>query len=389
MSDRPLLEDYEEEQVEAEEEIVFSPSPLPPSEQFRIARMANFSLLPSSKHKIHSTITNNVPDMDDCRREIGGEEEESGAYANGALFVNVQAAGNSVVVQHGWSFEHFVVFAMAMLSATLFVYLPTDSFNAKLDFHFLFSNLLFYLSFLTRITFSRREDSALRICKIKDLLCEIELALLMWNRNAERPNEEFEPMVCSILVELAQCFFRMLELPTQPEEWMGQNHQRIAIRKRTQQLREQLTGRFMMLHYCLFDCKMSKALKSSDSHQVGKYIKDLHVLMEQVQMLKQYRSPQAARQFVICHLLICPPLWGAYFANIAEQSGTPFALALAAISVSVALVLTVMVRSSEDPFLSTSHETVNLHAEFSDAVDRLKLVKKFCSQKAQHRQVRL
>ncbi|KAH9260257.1 hypothetical protein BASA81_001426 [Batrachochytrium salamandrivorans] len=365
----------------SDDEDVFSPGPVPHFELSRLEMWSTFALL-----DLH----------------VEPEEISLGEFSNELAMLwqrgdnntalrNLRAAGTNMLLQN-WSFEHLVVLAIAITSTTLCFYSPQiegfqgAAFNAKLDFHFLFTSFMYLFTFLTRNTFSRREVSATHISKIKALACQIQLGLLIWNRKKLRPSNEFEDEVCSVMVELVQCFFRVLGMPTQLDEF-GRSGNRRALRTRTQQLRGELMKRMCALHYALEECKQSDTLGSSESNRLADYAKTLHIEMERVQLLKQYRTPQSAREFVTAHLFICPIFWGLYFANIGvERAGYVFAILLCAVSVFIAHLLTHMMRAMEDPFVPDRHrENIQVQRELKDTVDRLRMVRKFSAMKRHFR----
>lgn len=368
------MSDYDLGAYVVHDDEVFSPGPAPRFEHARLEMWTSFALL-----DLH------VEPEEDALDEFSHERAAMWLHGdNNTPLRNLGAAGKNMLLQN-WSFEHVVVLAVAVTSTTLCLYSPQISgveFNAKLDFHFLFTSFMYLFTFLMRNTFSRREVSAGHISRIKALACQIQLGLLIWNRKKLRPSNEFEDEVCTLMVELVQCFFRVLGMPTQFDEF-GRSGNHRALRMRTQQLRAELMKRMCTLHYALEECKQSDTLSAGETNRLADYAKTMHIEMERVQLLKQYRTPQSAREFVTAHLFVCPIFWGLYFANIGvQEAGFVFAILLCVVSVLVAHLLTHMMRAMEDPFVPDVHkENIQVQRELGDTVDRLRMVRKFSAMK--------
>lgn len=298
-------------------------------------------------------------------------------------WLNLRAAWRDL--SQGWSFEHFVVTVVLVLSTVLFYYLPPNSqpIAVRLDFTFVFTSLLYLFVFNSQVTFRRRDEAMMKLANIHSLLCQMHLAMLLWNRDRDRPSAEFEQQAHDNFTRLAECCFRLLRMPTAPDLTVVKRHQRfrMVLRKRTQELRNALTHQMIATHLLLEDCKETQSIEAGETARITYYARKLQVEMEQIQLLKEYRTSPTVRDFARVMVLICPAVWGVYFNMMALDSATfGFAFVLAIASIVITLLLVNMIRAAEDPFLSVMKgENLRIDEECTDTLKDLLQARRYCS----------
>ncbi|KAH9260256.1 hypothetical protein BASA81_001425 [Batrachochytrium salamandrivorans] len=344
-----------------EEREIFASTPLPTIEHSRLAKLGTVLGVEQKEYDWFSQFTQES--FHSNNNSNGGEEDEEEKLeeTHSLLdlgdnpYINVTSAAMDLA--QGWSLEHFTAMAIVATSTCLFYLLPPalHPLQVRLDFTFLFTSMLYQFTFLSTVTFRRRDEALDHIGRIRTLMCQIQRGLLLWNRSRPRPHPNFANEVNENLVQMTECCFMLLKLPTIPDftRLKRDSYYRLAIRKRTQQLRIELMKNHINVHLQLEACKQDNSVETHETTRLTDYARMLHVEMEQLQLLKEYRTPQSARDFQTVQLLLLPAVWGAYFSIIAADHATfAYSFLLALVSMFITLILVNLMRAMEDPFLS-------------------------------------
>lgn len=371
-----------------EEREIFASTPLPPVEYDRLAKLGAVHdgdwFAQFSRDSLHSSNGNGGEENDDDL-----EETHSLLDVNDNPYVNMTSAVRDL--SQAWSLEHFTAMAIVITSTCLFYLVPpaTHPIQVRLDFTFLFTSMLYQFTFLSQVTFRRRDEALDHIGRIRTLMCQIQRGLLLWNRSRPRPHPDFATEVSDNFVQMTECFFMLLKLPTIPDftRIKRDSYFRLAIRKRTQQLRMELTKHYITIHLHLEACKRDNSVETHETTRLSDYARVLQVEMEQIQLLKEYRTPQSARDFQTVQLLLLPAMWGAYFSMIAaDHASFGYSLVLAMVCMGITLILTNLMRAMEDPFLSRMRgENVKIKTELRNTLLGLGSVNAFSA--VRHRQM--
>jgi hypothetical protein len=141
------------------------------------------------------------------------------------------------------------------------------------------------------------------------------------------------------------------------------------------------------VHELLEEAKTANSIETHETTRLTDLAKALHTQVEQIQLIKEYRTTNIARSFVRVFLLMCPAMYGVYFSfvlgNVESgpgQAGLEFTLLLMLISIVLLLLLVNVERAMEDPCTTEyKGDYINVEEELQDTNERLELIREYCS----------
>lgn len=223
------------------------------------------------------------------------------------------------------------------------------------------------MSMSISFSFSRREEALKQIAIYKSYMYQIYLAHSHWSWNDKNGksvrecNKDFDWLehaddVLRNLLTCADELFHFLTLPTMSR-----------ARHRVTNMGQEEAKRIVVTSYGLYDSMYTRkfvsisrsteilknrGLPGNEASRIRQWERAVGESIEQLRMLKMYRTPQALRSFARMFSLFLPPFYAPAFAQLAHESnsiglGIAFAviisLALSAIFNSILIL--------EDPFV--------------------------------------
>jgi len=218
------------------------------------------------------------------------------------------------------------------------------------------------------------------------------LGLLLWNRSRPRPTPDFSDRVVDCFQRGCFHCYSLMSIPTFnrtrhffTREGMVFRH---AMRQRQQGHRREFTRFQFEIHELLEEVKANNAIETHETTRLSDLVRSMHIYVEQLQMIKEYRTTNIARSFVRVYLLLCPAMYGAYFSfvsgNIVDGAATgslPYAICLCVASIILIVVMVNLERAMEDPFTTNFRgDSIDVAAELQDTNERLELIRQYCSE---------
>jgi hypothetical protein len=221
------------------------------------------------------------------------------------------------------------------------------------------------ISVAISIAFTRRERALIEIANFRSFSFQLYLVHTMWDwdtppkgrasaNNMNWLNHGDE--VLTNLVGIADELFRFLTLPT-----CSRSRHRVTYRGRQEAART-VEAAYRLLDSCvtrrfILLAKLGETLKSvgfpsGEASRLRQYERFMNGNIEQLRMIKMYRSPQALRAFARLFSVVVPPLYAPYFADLSLRVNSLALGIIFAILTALALTaLTETVENLEDPFV--------------------------------------
>jgi len=192
---------------------------------------------------------------------------------------------------------------------------------------------------------------------------------------------EWEADTKNTLVRTVRLIVAVLCLPT----WSTNRHFltsrgrnfRAKVLQREAEILDHLTLHFAELHHFVEDLK-ARGLPGNEASRINQYNYLFQTAFEGLLMIKTYRTPNIARAFIRCTVLVCPIFYGPYFSWVSgtigngAQTNFAFALCLTILTVFVLLGLVHVQRVMEDPFLSDfPGDSIDMREELEGILFRL------------------
>jgi len=140
------------------------------------------------------------------------------------------------------------------------------------------------------------------------------------------------------------------------------------------------------LHEILEEVKASGAIEGHETTRLTEWTRMLNTQVEQIQLVKEYRTTNIARSYIRVFMLLCPAMYGVYFSYIAGNveggsatTGLPYSVFLMMCSICLLLMMINAERSLEDP-CTTEYpgDMINLSEELKDLCERLEMIHDYC-----------
>jgi hypothetical protein len=255
----------------------------------------------------------------------------------------------------------------------------TNSWDGTMSFVLVTFAVVSPITVAIRMAFTRREEALRRIASIRSYFLHIYFAHSLWDWKSgggRAANKlEFDYLehcdgVLEQLIGIGDELARFLSLPNTSRGWNRTTNAGRAEAVRTVRaaygLLESVTLQRMVRLTCFSEEIKKQGLGGSEISRVRAFERNLSDQLEQLRMLKMYRTPQAMWAFARVFTIVLPAFYGPAFAQVAHdlQSLTVGIM----FSVLTTLVLTALleaVQVLEDPFTAyVSLDGVDVSEEF-------------------------
>jgi hypothetical protein len=236
------------------------------------------------------------------------------------------------------------------------------------------------LSSAIRMSFTRREQANNQIANFKATIIHLYSSHLCWdwpvkdgklgratsNVNWLDHNDEVLRSLFRICSELT----RILTLPT-----ASRGLRRVTSYGRKQ--RAELTGIGRKLRRSILEemnfvsdkCEVLKreGLPPNEATRIRQWERMLTIQMEQLLIIKKYRTPQALRSFARVFSVFLPPFYAPYYAQMAVELNSLSMAIIFSILTSIALTaLFESVFQLEDPFVGSKLDCIDVESDLRD-----------------------
>jgi hypothetical protein len=143
-----------------------------------------------------------------------------------------------------------------------------------------------------------------------------------------------------------------------------------APRSETHEREEQVYGRFSELSAFIRDDLRKAGLASGEVSRCNQYLSKMLLAFEQIKHVYQYRTPRTLRAFSDIFITVLPPLYGPYFAYIAQGYTPQLTYVMPALFAVILASLDNIQAHLENPFDQIGQDDVTINAE--KFIERLK-----------------
>lgn len=255
-----------------------------------------------------------------------------------------------------------------------------DTNGSVMDWVLLSFAVITPLSAAITMSFSRREQANTQIANFKATMIHLYSSHLCWDWPDKQGqsgqakskvdwrvhNDEVLRTICQICSELT----RILTLPTAgrgrhrviPYGKQQRNDLAVVARKLRRSMLEDM-------NYISDLCEVLKAegLPPNEATRVRQWERFVSTCIEQLLVIKKYRTPQALRSFARIFSVFLPPFYAPYYAQMAEELNS-LGLAIA-FSILTSIALTSLFESVfqlEDPFVGSRLDCIDVETDLRD-----------------------
>jgi hypothetical protein len=236
------------------------------------------------------------------------------------------------------------------------------------------------LSAAISMSFSRREQANTQIANFKATMIHLYSSHLCWdwadkqgqsgreksNVDWQQHNDEVLQTICQVCSELT----RILTLPT-----AGRARHRVISYGRKQRAELAVIARKLRrsiledMNYLSDMCEVLKreGLPPNEATRVRQWERFVSASVEQLLVIKKYRTPQALRSFARIFSVFLPPFYAPYYAQIAKDLNS-LGVAIA-FSILTSIALTSLFESIfqlEDPFVGSRLDCIDVESDLRD-----------------------
>jgi hypothetical protein len=162
------------------------------------------------------------------------------------------------------------------------------------------------------------------VAQIKSLICQLQLGILLWNRNVERPSPCFRQNAHNTILSGVQQAFSLAQLPPQSRYWNSKRglNFRIKCTQECEQIKERFTVFIFHLHEIFEELKDADVIQSHEITRLTDVARVLHSEVEKLHLIKLYRTTSTARNFIRIFPLIVPimDVFNLRFSHTYEQN---------------------------------------------------------------------
>jgi hypothetical protein len=236
------------------------------------------------------------------------------------------------------------------------------------------------LSAAISMSFTRREQANNQIANFKATMIHLYSSHLCWDWLSKDGqsgratstvdwldhNDQLLHALCRICSELT----RILTLPT-----AGRGLRRVTSYGRKHRADLVLIGRKLRrsiledMNFVTDMCEVLKweGLPPNEATRVRQWERRLTTQMEQLLIIKNYRTPQALRSFARIFSVFLPPFYAPYYAQVAVELNSLSSAIIFAILTSIALTaLFESVFQLEDPFVGSQLDCIDVESDLRD-----------------------
>lgn len=134
-------------------------------------------------------------------------------------------------------------------------------------------------------------------------------------------------------------------------------------RSETHEREEQVYGRFSELSAFIRDDLRKAGLASGEVSRCNQYLSKMLLAFEQIKHVYQYRTPRTLRAFSDIFITVLPPLYGPYFAYIAQGYAPQLTYVMPALFAVILASLDNIQAHLENPFDQIGQDDVKINAE--------------------------
>jgi hypothetical protein len=146
-----------------------------------------------------------------------------------------------------------------------------------------------------------------------------------------------------------------------------------APRSETHEREEQVYGGFSELSAFIRNDLRKAGLASGEVSRCNQYLSKMLLAFEQIKHVYQYRTPRTLRAFSDIFITVLPPLYGPYFAYIAQEYTPQLTYVMPALFAVILASLDNIQAHLENPFDQVGQDDVTINAE--KFIERLKASK--------------